>query len=33
MQKYEDITYDMTEFNYDVIFDQARGSLMDFAVY
>jgi oligosaccharide repeat unit polymerase len=33
MQKYEDVTYDMNEFDYDVIFDQARGSLMDFAVY
>jgi len=33
MQKYDDITFDMSEFDYDVIFDQARGSLMDFAVY
>ena len=33
MQKYDELSYDMTEFDYNVIFDQARGSLIDFAVY
>lgn len=33
MQKYEEVSFDMSEFDYDIIFDQARGSIMDFAVY
>lgn len=33
MQKYDNLTFDMSEFDYDIIFDQARGSVMDFAVY
>jgi hypothetical protein len=33
MQKFDQLTFNMSEFDYDIIFDQARGSVMDFAVY
>ena len=31
--KYDDLTYEPSQFNYDVFFDQAKGSLVDFALY
>jgi oligosaccharide repeat unit polymerase len=33
MQKFDTITYDISDFNFDEVFAQSRGSLMDFAVY
>jgi hypothetical protein len=33
MQKFDSITYDISDFDYDIVFDQSRGSLIDFAVY
>ena len=31
--QYEDLTYEPSQFNYDIFFDQAKGSLVDFAIY
>ena len=33
MQKFDEISFDYTEFPYDAVFDQAKGSLIDFAMY
>ncbi len=33
MQKYENITFNISEFDYEIIFSQSRGSMIDFAVY
>ena len=33
MQKFDDFSFDYSEFPYDAVFDQAKGSLMDFAMY
>lgn len=33
MQKFDDFTFDYTEFDYSVVFDQAKGSLIDLAMY
>jgi oligosaccharide repeat unit polymerase len=31
--QYDDLVFDAWQFNYDVIYDQAKGSLVDFAIY
>jgi oligosaccharide repeat unit polymerase len=33
MQKFDEITFDIAQFDYDNIFSQSRGSMIDFAVY
>jgi oligosaccharide repeat unit polymerase len=33
MQKYDDITYDISDFDFDIVFSQSRASMIDFAVY
>lgn len=31
--QYDTLTYEPSQFNYDIFFDQAKGSLVDFAIY
>lgn len=31
--QYDTLTYQLSQFNYDIFFDQAKGSLVDFALY